>query len=274
MARSMASRAMTVASRLPVWPTMSPPAKLARMEAATALGDGAVDGVGGLRRAHPRPLLEGYLVGADLDVLLQGVVELARPVAVPEVGDVAELLGFRAGELGYAGRRQIFAQGGADLGGLHQIVLGYAQVAVVEHHAGERNVRHPAPVEAVEPRPGSEGPGHLHGAVAAEVEEDHPVAVLNGGHRGAVRFPHGERRQHLVADAGLLGAEVLHRGRRAVKSRGRAQDVGTPAPGDDAPVGLVPVHGHHHPAAAGGDTVVAAAFVRGCSPSTASSRSR
>ena len=73
-------------------------------------------------------------------------------------------------------------------------------------------------------------------------------------------FPHGERRQHLVTDAGLLGPEVLHRGRRAVKSRGLTQDVGTPAPGDDAPVGSVPVHGHHHPAAPGGDAVVAGAL--------------
>ena len=203
MAASMASRAMTVASTLPVWPTMSPPAKLARIEAVAALGHGAVDGVGRLGRTHPWPLLERHLVRGNLDVLLQGVVELAGAVAVPEVGDVAELLGFRAGELGHAGRRQVFAQGAADLGRRHQVVLGYAQVAVVEHHAGERHVRHPVPVEAVEPGAGGEGPGHLHGAVAAEVEEDHPVAVFDGGHRAAVRIPHGERRQHLVADAGL-----------------------------------------------------------------------
>ena len=99
--RSTASMAMVAARKLPVWPTMSPLAKLQRRVCGTAALQGGDHGVGDLGGLHPRALLEGHHVAGDF---LPGLaVELAGAVAVPEIGDVAELLGLRAGELGDAG---------------------------------------------------------------------------------------------------------------------------------------------------------------------------
>ena len=213
-------------------------------------------GVGDLRRLHPRPLLEGDVVAGDLDIALQGLVELPAPVAVPEVGHVPELLGLAAGELAHPAPSQVLTDGPVDVRRRHQEVLGDLQVPVVLHHPGVEDLRSLAPVEGVQPVVG-EGAADLDRAVPAEVEEEDRGPIADGSDRRAVLHDH-EPREELIGGLRVLLPEGLHRLAGAAEGPLRlAVNVSVPAALDHRPVRFVAVHGGGHPPAPGSDAVVA-----------------
>ena len=215
--------------------------------------------VGDLGALHPGSLLEGNHVGGNLHVGLQLVRELAGLVAVPEIGDVTVLLSLGDGVLLHTRIGEELTHGVGDLGRIDQVAVGNVQVAVVLQHTGVQHVGHADAVELVElavrrvgiTLGGIEGLGDLNGAVAAEVVEDHGVAVVDGTHRLTV-LGDDEGRQILVDDA-QLGAVGLHGLGGRSELTAVAQHVGVPAALHHRPVGLVAVHSHLHTAAARGD---------------------
>ena len=225
--------------------------------AALHLGD---DPVGDLGALHPRPLFEGDDVAGHLDVLFKLVVELAGAVAVEEVGDMAELLRLADGELPDVRRTEVLGQRPVDRRRGDQVLLGYMQVAVVLHHAGVLDVGVALSVELLEVL-GLEGLGQLQGAVAAEVEEDDAVAVLDGPHRRAA-LGDDERRKILIDGPGLL-SQRLDGTLGAVEEPALAEDVGLPSALYHVPVGVVPVHRDDHPSAAAGDPGIEVGVVEG-----------
>ena len=224
--------------------------------AALDLGDDAVGDLGAL---HPGSLLEGDDVARNLDVVLKLLVELASPVAVEEVGHVAELLRLGDGELPDAAGAQVLRHRPVDRRGIDQVLAGDMEVTVVLHHAGVLYLGMPLAVELGEVL-SLEGLGDLEGAVAAEVEEDDGVAVVDGSHRLAV-LRDDEGRQVLVDGAGLLTQRrdgVVG----VVELAALSEDVGLPALADHVPVGVVAVHRDDHPATAGGDACVEAVIAQ------------
>ncbi len=211
---------------------------------------GGQQGIGDLGGFHPGPLLEGHHVGRHFHVGLQTVGELAGAIAVPEVGHVAVLLGFGNGELAHAGTCQEFTQGAVDGRRLHQKARGDLQIAVVLHHAGEGDLGQCAARE-----PGElffrQGPRDLDGAIAAEVEEHHRVAVDDLSDGGSV-LGDDKSRQILVDDLGL-GAEGLDGFLGRAERAAFAQDMDLPTAVHHAPIGLVAIHGDVHASAAGSD---------------------
>jgi hypothetical protein len=100
-----------------------------------------------------------------------------------------------------------------------------------------------------------ESAGDFDRTVAAEVEENHRVAVFDGAHRLATTGDH-ERRQILVNGSRKLDAQRLDRRRCARVLLAFAEHVRVPAFLDHVPVGLVAVHGDVHPATPRGDAGV------------------
>ena len=194
-------------------------------------------------------------VGGDLHVGFEGFIHLAGAVAVPEIGDVAVLLGLGQGVLGNAGSAQHLGQGVLDNRGLHQIIFGDVQVAVILQHTGKLDTGVAGTVELVEVLP-VEGQGDLLGTVAAEVEQDDGVAVGDLCNRLTVPGHH-ESGQVLV-DAAGLGTVGLNSLSSGSKLTAQALNVGSPALFHHGPVGFVAVHGDLHTAAAGSDGIVAA----------------
>ena len=95
-------------------------------------------------------------------------------------------------------------------------------------HAGIGDLRCSNAIESGEFR-FLEGTRDLDGAVAAEIEEDDRVAVLDGADRLAV-FGDDELRQILVDGAGILRAQAVDRSSRVGELRALAQHMGFPAP--------------------------------------------
>ena len=219
------------------------------VRAALQLGNQAVSYFGTL---HPRALLKGHHVGRDFHIGLQFLGELAGLVAVPEVGHVSELLRFGDSELTHAGSDQILAHGVGDLRRIYQVAVRDMQVAVILQHSGVQHVRYAHAVELVKLSGRRvECLGDFNGAVAAEIEKDHAVAVLHGADRLAVLCD-DEGGQILVDDVQLVPV-CFDRLCGGGELPSLAQHVGAPALGDHCPVGFVAVHGDAHPSAAGGD---------------------
>ena len=214
---------------------------------------------GDLLGLHGRRLLEGDHVGGDFLVDFQILVHLAGTVAVPEIGHMAVLLGLGQGVLMDSGGAQHLGQGVLDDGGLHQIMLGDLQVAVVLEHTGKLHAGVVAPVEVVKVL-AVKGQRDLLRPVTPEVEEDDAVAVGDLRHRLAAPLDH-ESGQILI-DAARLCAVGLDGRLGRGESSADCLNVGAPALLYHRPVGLVAVHGDLHTAAAGGDGVIAALGVQ------------
>ena len=91
----------------------------------------------------------------------------------------------------------------------------------------------------------------LDGAVSAEIEENHRVAVLDRSDRSAF-FGNDERREVLVDRPGLAAKRLDgFLGRSELPAL--AEDVNMPPFLDHAPVGFIAVHRDAHPSAAGSD---------------------
>ena len=91
---------------------------------------------------------------------------------------MAELLGLGHCVLPDPGPRQQLAHGARQVGRLHQVQHGDAQVAVVQAHARERHRRHAASIEVIEVGV-AHGLAELERTVAAEVEHDDAVAIVH-----------------------------------------------------------------------------------------------
>ena len=126
------------------------------------------------------------------------------------------------------------------------------QVAVILQHSGVQHVRYAHAVELVKLSGRRvECLGDFNGAVAAEIEKDHAVAVLHGADRLAVLCD-DKGGQILVDDVQLVPV-CFDRLCGGGELPSLAQHVCAPALGDHCPVGFVAVHGDAHPSAAGGD---------------------
>ena len=171
------------------------------MTYVVALGAQRLNAGGGdFGRLHGRRGVEGHVVGGDLDVRFQLFVKVARAVAVPEKGDVPELLRLAARKGAHAVLGQPLRRHLGDGGRRHKVVLGQVQVAIVLHHAHELGLRHALAVKGGELASLGvlESLAELNHAVSAEVEQHNGVAVLNRAHRLVVAVHDGERRQVLV----------------------------------------------------------------------------
>ena len=159
--------------------------------------------------------------------------------------------------LGQSRARQIFAHRIGDLRRIHKIPARNVQVSVIFQHTGVDHLRHLHAVKLVKVRAALKRAGDLDRTVAAEIEEDHAVAFVDGADRLAV-LRDDKRREILVdcvgfltiGDNGVVGI---------VKLSALADDVRLPAELDHLPVCLVAVHGDLHSAAAGRDLRVARA---------------
>ena len=141
------------------------------------------DGGGDAGGAHLGLLVVGAHVAGAGDLLLDLAGERVLAVIVEEKGDVRGLFALGAAELRQPGLREHVAQ---DVRHLRRLLEGDVrlQARLVAGHRAEIQVLRDGP--AVEPAALDGGPrgvvvheglGDLAGAVAAEVEEDHAVAV-------------------------------------------------------------------------------------------------
>ena len=157
-----------------MWPTMSP-AKFILMK--PNLQAHRLDPASASRRTSSRVARRRARRSEDLDVGFQLRVELVGPVAVPEVGDVPELLCLGARPLGNSAEAMI-ADRRVDRLGTDQIRPRGVRVSVVQRHPGEVDVGSTPPtVELVEIWSCLERLRQLDGAVTPEVEHDHGIAV-------------------------------------------------------------------------------------------------
>ncbi|OQA26311.1 MAG: hypothetical protein BWY59_01432 [Verrucomicrobia bacterium ADurb.Bin345] len=210
--------------------------------------------VGDLRGFHPGTFLERNAIGRHFNVILQGLVELARAIPVEEIRNMPEFLRLADGHLAHIRGREILAHGPVNARRRNEKLLRDFRVAVVLHHARVIHIRTRPAIELVE-RLLFESPADLDGPVAAEVEEDHAVAALDRAHRLAVARDY-ERRQVLVNRSRILLPERLDRLSRAGEHRPFPADVDIPPPLDHVPIGLVAVHRDLHAPAARRDAEI------------------
>ena len=169
-----------------------------------------------------------------------------------------KLLRFADGQLRHSGSNQIFIQRAVNRGRGHQIFLRDVQIAVIFHHAGVFHLRARAAVKMLEIVI-FKRVRDFNGAVAAEVEKDHTVAVHNRPGGLAVCL-NDKRRQVLVNDAGLFIAEGFNRLAGGSKEPPLALHMGLPAQLHHAPVGIIAVHRDHHASTARCDQKLSFAF--------------
>ena len=150
---------------------------------------------------------------------------------------------------------KILAHCVSDLGGIYQELIGDMKVAVILKHTCETYLGNTDSVKLIEALVAIERLGDLDGAVAAEVEENYAIAVLDGANGLAV-LCNNEGRKILVKNAGDLSAEGGNSLLCRSKSTSLAQNVSLPASFNHAPVCFVSVHGNVHTSAAGSDTNV------------------
>ena len=132
-------------------------------------------------------------------------------------------------------------------------MLGDIEVAIVLEHTGKVHASIVAPVKVGKVL-AVKGQGDLLGAVAAEVEEHHTVAVGNFGH-GLAILGDDEGREILI-DAVFLRAVGFNGGLGVGELTADALDMGAPAGFHHGPVGLIAIHSDLHAAAAGSDLIL------------------
>ena len=106
--------------------------------------------LGDLLGLHSGSLLEGDDIGGDLLVGFQLLADLAGPVAVPEIGDMAVLLRLGHGVLPDACLAENLGQSVLDDGGLQQVILREVQIGIVLQHTGKLDTGVIAAVELIE----------------------------------------------------------------------------------------------------------------------------
>ena len=208
-------------------------------------------GLGDLPGLHLGGGVEFDIVGRDLDVGLECFVDVAASVAVPEKGDMAELLGLADRKALESGGAEVLTERVVDRRWCDQVVGRHQQVAVVLEHAGEEEVGVAAPIEVVEVRV-LVRLTDLNRTVAAEVEEHDGVAVGHGADRVALTVDDDEPVKVLVAVV-RLGVHRLDGLARRRKRAPFAVGVAPIAALDHRPVGFVAVHRDRHTTTAGSD---------------------
>jgi len=212
------------------------------------------------------------LVGerGDFLVELELVVDVTAAVAVPEEGNVTELVG-----LGKSVASD--ARGSDELGGhtldvrrRHEEGARNVPLGIVLHETGVVDLGALNAIEGLELVALIEGLADLHGTITTEVPVDHTIAVDHLANGLAVLADDDEGRIELVellgidlagALDGLAGAlEVARILVVDVLRSNNTADVSIPTALDDAPVALVSVHGDVHTATTRGDESVNAAL--------------
>ncbi len=227
-------------------------------------GHGGHDLVRDLGGLHPRSQVKGDLVRRNLFVFFQSCVDVSGAVSVPEIGDVAEFLRFRNRVRGEPRPAEIFPEGALNGRGFHQEILRYQSIAVILHYSGIEDLGHADTLKLGEIR-FLESPGYFNGPVAAKIEENHGVSILDCAH-GAARVGHHEAVHILICDVQvflIICPDCL--GCRG-ESPALAKDMGLPALFHHLPVGVVTVHGGGHAPASRGDPVIAPADGQGVQP--------
>ena len=93
-----------------------------------------------VKHLHQRLLIEEAVVGGDFEVGLKLLVKVAGAVAVPEEGDVAKLLSFRAGKGSQAVLREILTRGARDGRRWDEVVARQLEIAIILHQPDELEV--------------------------------------------------------------------------------------------------------------------------------------
>ena len=161
---------------------------------------------------------------------------------------MAIFLRLRAGILLDSGVHQQLCQRIANLRRIHQICLRNAQVSIILKHAGIPDLRHHAAVKLIKGLIPVKGHGNLKGAVTAEIEENHAVAVLHFADRLAI-LGNDKGGKVLINRTGFI-AERLNRFMRRSKLPSDSVHMGVPSQLYHRPVCLITVHGNHHASAA------------------------
>ena len=215
--------------------------------------NGSKEGIGHFRGFHPRALVEGDVVGGHFLPRFQCFRYFFRIIAVPEIGDMAEFLGFCAGELVDALGDEKFRQGVCDFRRVDEVMLGNVEIAVIFKNTGVVDVRTTAAIKIGEVLI-IKGHGHLDGTVATEIVENESVAVLDRADGGAV-FADDKGREVLVDLAGFFaqGAVSFRCRREQAAVFDVSVHLGIPTAFDHVPVGLIAIHGDDHASAAAGD---------------------
>jgi len=208
---------------------------------------------------HLRRAVKFNPVGRNFHVFLEGFIDAAGAVAVPEIRYMAVFLRFRYGEGFDLFRAEVFADDAVDGRRLHQKMRRDVGVAVVFHHPRVKDIRQGAPVEFGKVLFGK-GPGDFDRAVAPEVEQDNGIPVLNFSDGSARGVGHHKRGQVLVRRLWVFRVKSFDCVGSGREGSAFSQDMGLPAALHDVPVGIVAVHGGRHPPAARGDGVIQAFF--------------
>ena len=208
--------------------------------------------VGDFFTLHQRFLFERNNIGWNFFVSFQLFVKLAEFIAVEKVSHVTVLLRFADGKTAHTGFRQIFTHGAVNLRRRNKILLGNVKVAVILHHTGILNFRNAFAIETIEIAAAFKRSGDFQRPIAAEIEKNHAVAVVDSSNRFSV-FGNNKRRQILI-DFSRFTAQRLNRFGRRIKHSALTEDVCFPPFANHLPVGVVTVHGDDHPTAAGSKT--------------------
>src|SRR5215475_8383189 len=153
---------------------------------------------GDLAGFHPRPLLKAdALIGGDVEVLFPRRVNIAGAVAIPEVGDMAELLGFTAGKLPQLALDEILTQRVINFWWGDEVPLRDLEITIVLHHPRIKNLWLTLPIKIRQVRI-AKRPGDLYGTIATEIKADDAVAVVNRSDRFAMAVGNDKLGEKLI----------------------------------------------------------------------------
>ncbi len=211
-------------------------------------------------RLHLGRFVKLDFIRRNFHKVFQFVVDIAGAIAVPEIGDVAVFLRFRERKRGHAAVAQVFGHRAIDLRRRDEKIVRNVQVAVVFHHAGIEHIRICFAIEFVKLFL-FKGTRNFNGAVAAEIEIDHAIAVFDGAHWLALFIGNNKRRQVLIGDFGIFIIVGLYGFGGRTEGAGLTEHMRIPAAFDHAPVGIVTIHGGDHTTATGSDAIIDAVIL-------------
>ena len=199
---------------------------------------------------HGRLLVKGAVVRGDLLIGLQLLGDLSAAVSIPEICDMAVLLGLRQGILVDAMGHQQLCKGMRNAGRLHQEPGRNMRISVILQHPGKLHIMEVPPIKLVKILL-VKGPADFQGPIPAEIEQNHTVSRPDGSHR----FPvpgYDEFVEVLIDTAGLppLG---FNGGFCIRELPPYPMDMAIKSPFHHIPVRLIAVHGQVHPSASGGN---------------------
>ena len=179
------------------------------------------------------------------EILFNATRGISDLITVPEISNMAKFLCFRNSKLGYFFSTQILGNGAINLRRSNDVILGDVQITVVLHHAGIQNIRHPAAVERIKIF-FFECTGNLDGPVAAKIDIQHIVAVLNLPDRFIVFVDNNKLPHILIRHGRVFIIKSLNRFCCGFEFAADAVYMRIPSTLNDIPVRVVAVHGRNH----------------------------